>query len=284
MSVDSEIKLLRPLSFQPSVEVWAARMGRRQVVVRRYLPLPPESPWPPPPDPQVLALVRHPRLARFLHQFRDDDGVDCHVFSLAGGKTLREVLKTGPLTRDSWFQVVLDCAGGLDWLHRRCSGAPRLHGDVSQGNILLTPANRAIWLDVRAEPVCLIPPPGLLLVGTLPYFATEVLEGEPSTPASEVFSLGLVAMSAATGPLPWRSASSPAKVLECHAGGAILRLASNAPAGISTVLAAMLDPSPANRPAAGEVASLIRGARPKGGRPRPQDAASFTRTAPGDIF
>ena len=253
----TRVRLLRPLSLGPAVEVWRARMGRRRVVVRRYMPLRPGSPWPPPPDPAVLAAVNHPALVRFLDHWRDADGVECHGFVEARGETLADVLARGPLPPDRWTDVACRCAIGLRWLHERCPLAPRLHGDVSLRNIHVSIDGRARWLDVRADRPGLRPD-GDVILGTLHCLAPEVLRGEAPSAASEIFALGLVALAAAVGPLPWRGARSPIEVLEAWDRNPPATLATRLPSPAGTLLEAMLAPTPADRPAARDVVTHLR--------------------------
>ncbi len=278
-------RLIRPLSFSPAVEVWRARMGRRFVVLRRYLPARPGAPWPSPPDPAVLAAVNHPALVRFLDCWQDDDA-EVHAFAEARGETLADILVRGPLPPDRWTEVVSRCAVGLRWLHVRCPIAPRLHGDVSPRNILVTGEGRVRWLDVRADrpgipmdrpeatsssarDCCAIraPSPACsggplardgVILGTLPYLAPEVLRGEPPTEASEVYALGLVALAAATGPLPWREAASPRDMLAAFDATPPAARAVLLPPPAARLLAAMLAPARGDRPTADDVARHLR--------------------------
>jgi len=242
----------------PAVEVWSARLDGRAVVLHRYPPARPGSPWPPPPDPAVLAAVTHPGLVRFLDRWREDDGTEVHAFASARGESLADVLARGPLAPERWTHAVSGAARGLRWLHERCPVFPRLHGDVSPRNLLLTPEGNARWLDVRADRPGTFPAGPGVIVGTLPYLAPEVLRGGAPVQASEIFALGLVALAAATGPLPWRTAASPAEVLAAFARASPASLAAVLPGPAAFLLDAMLAPSPADRPSAGQVATWLR--------------------------
>ncbi len=258
------VQLVKPLRFGPAVEVWEARLRGRRVVARRFPPEGPPPGWPPPPDPAVLRAMNHPTLQRFLGEVRDDEGARIQVFAWCEGRTAAEVARDGvPLSPARCLSMVREAARGLRWLHERGPAAPRLHGDPSPGNLLLDEAGRCTWLDVQAwEPGR--PPGGTGVVfGTLPYLAPEVLAGEPPTEASEVFALGLIALEALRGPLPWARAGSPSEVL---AGRSLdppdprLPGAPEWPPNAVTTLHAMLSRDPSARPSAGEVVRGFRSA------------------------
>lgn len=251
-------RLGRPLSFGPSVEVWSVRLGSRRAVVRRYPPPRPGTPWPPPPDPTVLAVINHPALVRYLGHWRDDEDAELHAFAELQGETLAEALRRGPLLAGRWTEVMAACARGLRWLHERCPVAPRLHGDVSPSNIHLSTDGSVRWLDVRADRPSIGPAGPGVLVGTLPYLAPEVLAGGRATQASEVYALGLVALRAAIGPLPWGTVSSPREVLEAFHRTPPASLARALPAPAASLLSGMLLQSPDDRPTAGDVVSCLR--------------------------
>jgi len=97
-----------------------------------------------------------------------------------------------------------------------------------------------------------------MIVGTLHCLAPEVLRGEAPSAASEIFALGLVALAAAVGPLPWRGAQTPIEVLEAWDRMPPATLATRLPSPAGTLLEAMLAPTPADRPAARDVVTHLR--------------------------
>lgn len=245
------LRLVRPLSFGPAIEVWQARLDGRPVIARRHVVPSGGLPWPPPPDPAVLAALRHPALARFLRTIRDPDGVRVDLYAPVPGTPLAARLGTaGPLPAGAWVPALRDAAVGLRWLHGRCPGAPRLHGDVAPANLVLTPGGRARWIDVGAPPPG-APPAGPGIVwGTLPFLAPEVLAGDAPDCRAEVHSLALVALAAATGRLPWEDARAPRDVLAHPARNDAATLATTIDVGtpLADLLARMLADDPAARP------------------------------------
>ncbi|MBM4395901.1 MAG: protein kinase [Deltaproteobacteria bacterium] len=247
------LRLLRPLRFGPATEVWLARLGRREVVARRHA-APPGSPFPPPADPAVLAALRHPGIERFLASRVDEDGVVTHVFVRLRGRTLAEAGVPDAAALAAWLR---DAALALRWMHERSPAAPRLHGDVSPGNVFVTEDGRARLIDLAATRPGLHPAGPDVIWGTLPYLAPEILAGGPCTAASDVWSLAATAVSVALGRLPWAGARSPHEVLaEMHASPAAGLATATGPAA-RDVVAAMLHPDPARRPTAERVCRAL---------------------------
>ena len=268
------IRLIRPIRFGPAVEVFLAVVDGRRCVARRYPCGEPPAGWPPAPDPEVLRTINHRGIQRFLREVEDDTGARVQVFAWVPGRTLAEVLATdrAPLPIESCWVLLHRGALGLQWLHQRCPVAPRLHGDVSPANLLWARNGRVVWLDCLAlQPGVLPGGPGVVF-GTVTYLAPEVLAGEPPTPASEVFSFGLVILEALRGPLPWRGARGPGEVLRAMSGRASpRRLIEGIPSPLAEVLASMMQDDARNRPAAAQVVRWARARRCPRRRPRNPD-------------
>lgn len=250
----SLLRLVRPLSLRPHCETWACTLQGRPLVVRRYAPRRPGSPWPPPPDVEGIAPP-HRRVERLLAWRTDPDGVTWHLFRLVPGRSLREALSEGPWTPDRWMPLLLDLAEGLAWLHEGSPAAPRLHGDLSPANLVVTPRGRGVLVDLRGDrprgPGSDRPGP----IGTIPYLASEVLEGDPATPASEVMSMGWLTCRV----LGWfrpPDTVSPREVARTRQ--MVLPAVLAGDKGLVSLVEALLDPNPQRRPTAREVHREVR--------------------------
>ena len=92
-----------------------------------------------------------------------------------------------------------------------------------------------------------------MLVGTPAYLAPERAEGGPATPASDLYSLGVVGYECLTGAPPFRGML--VEVAAAHRLRALPALPSAVPAGVAGLVAELTTKDPAARPAsAGEVA------------------------------
>ena len=131
---------------------------------------------------------------------------------LLEGETLSSYLKTkGRLTTDEARPLVRQMAAGLDALHQ----AGIVHRDFKPGNVILTGESscgqRAAITDFGlARPAVdegrfdtRVSFSGQVL-GTPDYMAPEQLSGRPLSPATDVYSLGLVMYEMVTGAKPFR--------------------------------------------------------------------------------
>ena len=104
----------------------------------------------------------------------------------------------------SWLSTLLSA---VDFIHN--SGV--LHNDIKPHNILLTSSLRPYLSDFAVStslyPLDLPSPPDIHILGTTVFTAPELLSAEdvPTTPESDIYSLGITMFVAATGiePFGW---------------------------------------------------------------------------------
>jgi serine/threonine protein kinase len=259
----STVNLLRPLHIGPVSEVWLARWRGREVAARRYLGQRTGMPWPDPPDPSVLRLLNHPAVCRFLGLARDRDGDPWYALELLRGRHLGQLVREAGPSPDLAVECVARLAPGLRWLHERSLAAPRIHGDVSPGNVFTCDDGGMKLLDLLALPPGVHPVRPDVVFGTLPYLAPEVLGGAPPDERADVYSLAAVALRAALGVLPWDGASSPMEARAALDASPPAALAARAgtPPWMTEVLIRMLARSPERRPTAGEVCATVSARR-----------------------
>ena len=135
----------------------------------------------------------------------EDDGVPFIVMECLPGRTLATAMAAGPVDQGWLRHVADDVLGALGAAH----AAGVIHRDVKPGNILLTDDGRAKVADFgiakSLEPVAgrAFDTTGHLMLGTPAYLAPERVEGEPATPQSDLYSLGVVLYEALAGTKPF---------------------------------------------------------------------------------
>jgi serine/threonine protein kinase/tetratricopeptide (TPR) repeat protein len=167
--------------------------------------------------------VTHPNVCRIFDLFRQSPStitgsnrgpVVFVAMELLEGETLAEFLQRRPrLKAEEAAPIASQMASGLGAAH----AAGILHRDFKPGNVLLVPGAkgmRAVITDfglaLRANPQASLGAPvtgaGELL-GTPAYMSPEQVENKELTPASDVYSLGLVLYQMVTGTRPFEEAT-----------------------------------------------------------------------------
>ena len=128
------------------------------------------------------------------------------LMALANGESLhRRIAQQAPFDLQHVRQVVRQLSMGLEAMHRR--GV--LHRDLRPHNVMVDADNHATIIDFGSAQVAgldeLAPRAfeDAAFAGTMQYSAPEVFLGQPASPASDVFSLGVIAYQMATGDLPY---------------------------------------------------------------------------------
>ena len=207
----------------------------------------------------ALAATSHPSVVKVFDVEPGDPATGrepFYVMELCDGGSLADRLRTrARLEPDEVVDVIGAVAAGLADLHARGF----VHRDVKPHNILFD-HERALLADFglarseEASELTSLTASGAT-VGTLAYIAPELLRGDPATPASDVYALGVVAFQGLTGRLP-RPATAVAELVESH--GEPAPTASSIVPELGTafdaLLAAALATDPTARPAPVELA------------------------------
>ena len=145
----------------------------------------------------AATVLRHPNIVACLDT-GTDDGQPYLVMDLIDGEDLAARLKRGGrLAPTHAARIGLDVARALGVAHVRGI----VHRDVKPGNILLASDGRAMVTDfgiARLAADAEAAKPGTTL-GSVHYFSPEQARGATTTPASDVYGLGLVLYEALTG-------------------------------------------------------------------------------------
>jgi serine/threonine-protein kinase len=145
----------------------------------------------------AATVLRHPNIVACLDT-GTDDGQPFLVMDLVDGEDLAARLKrSGRLAPLTAARIALDVARALGVAHVRGI----VHRDVKPGNILLAADGRAMVTDfgiARLAADAEAATPGTTL-GSVHYFSPEQARGATTTPASDIYGLGLVLYEALTG-------------------------------------------------------------------------------------
>jgi len=198
------------------------------------------------------ASVTHPGIAQ-VYDYGEEGPAESPylVMELVDGPSLAWVLASGPLEPAYAMDVLAQAAAGLEAAHT----AGLVHRDVKPANLVVGPGNQVKITDfgvAYAAGSAPITRAGAL-VGTPAYLAPERAAGGPATPASDLYSLGVVGYHCLTGSPPF--SGMPIEVAAAHQHQALPPLPASVPAGVAGLVGELTAKDPAARPgSAGEVA------------------------------
>jgi hypothetical protein len=169
------------------------------------------------------------------------------VLELVDGEPLSALLhRTGRLPVDQALDVVGQAALGLQAAHE----AGVVHRDVKPGNLLVRPDGAVKVTDFgiawAADAVPLTQTG--TVVGTAYYLSPEQAAGKPVTPASDVYSLGVVAYECLAGTRPFPG-NNPLAVAQAHLQQPPPPLPADVPPAVAALVLRALEKDPARRPA-----------------------------------
>lgn len=147
---------------------------------------------------RAAAALNHPNICT-IFAVDGSEGVPLIAMEYIAGRPLSKLLEKGPLPKDQAASVGRQIASGMAAAHAKGI----IHGDLKPGNILVTPDGIAKIMDfglARQDPRAMQTEETALLgnaepdgiSGTPSYMAPELVQGERPSPASDVFSLGLL--------------------------------------------------------------------------------------------
>jgi len=201
---------------------------------------------------RAAAALNHPNVCA-IHAVDSSLGAPMIVMEYVAGRPLSGFLMKGPLARQQAAGLCRQVALGMAAAHAQ--GV--VHGDLKPANILVTPDGTVKIVDfgmarrstssAQAEKTVLWDPgPAGGISGTPAYMAPEQARGEPATPASDVFSLGVMLYELVTG----RRARAEGNLLELlHRieGEDLTRHLAGTPEPFADVLRQALAVAPAQR-------------------------------------
>lgn len=146
-------------------------------------------------------VLDHPNVLRLLDVGTDEDR-HFLISELLQGMDLRHLLKTRRATLAESLRWLTHAVCALEHAHER--GV--LHRDVKPGNLFITHTGVLKLMDfglAKSAHVTGLTAHGAVF-GTPEYMAPEQVMGEPVSPATDLYALGVVAYELLTGQLPFR--------------------------------------------------------------------------------
>lgn len=213
----------------------------------------------------ILASLDHPGIVD-VHDYGENalgDGsrVAYIVMELVEGRPLDEFLKeSGPLPPEQALATTAEALEALHAAHRR----QVVHRDIKPSNLLICADGRVkvtdfgLARDLATSKIT----PEHAVVGTALYIAPEQVEGHGTTPASDLYSMGVVCYKMLTGKLPF-DGERAIEILVKHVQQPVPALPADFPQPVRDFVATALAKKPEDRfPDAATMAAAARTAAP----------------------
>lgn len=206
--------------------------------------------------------LSHPNTISIFDYGHTADGVFYYAMEFLRGADLKRIVEsTGPMPPSRVIGILIQACSALHEAH----GKGLVHRDIKPANIMLCEQGAefdvvkvvdfGLVRDIRAESSQRDSP--MTVAGTPQTMAPETLRGDPATPLSDLYSLGVVGYFLLTGE-PIFDASTTTEFLQAHQHSAPVPMArrrSGIPADLEAVISGCLGKDPARRP---QSASALR--------------------------
>jgi len=149
------------------------------------------------------SLGAHPSIVA-IYDVGEDGPRRYIVMELVEGRSLKDlILERAPFSVPEAFSIGQQVASALEFAHSR----GLVHRDVKPQNIMVTPQGVAKVTDfgiARSLAASQLTRTGMV-IGTVHYFSPEQAQGKPVTPASDIYSLGVILYEMLTAHLPFEA-------------------------------------------------------------------------------
>lgn len=200
-----------------------------------------------------IAKLSHDAIIK-VHRY----GADGHTFFLAleyvEGLPLDQILNQEYLTTRRVVEVVKTVADALWHAHQ----AGIVHRDIKPGNVFVRKDGKVVLGDFgiarHLDPTSPALTQAGIIIGTPAYMSPEQVRGELVSPASDVYSLGIMAFEMVTGRVPF-TANTAVEVCTKHLTEPlpdIAPLAPGLPKSLAHLIERMLEKDPIRRPKNGK--------------------------------
>ena len=206
---------------------------------------------------QSAASLNHPNIVAVYDYGTDAAETYIVMEQVAGGDLSRVLDERGALPPTAVARTGQQVADALAAAHARGI----VHRDIKPGNILLAPDGRVQVADFGIAQAAAESPvtSSGVTIGSVLYFSPEQARGDTATPASDIYSLGLVLYEMLTGQRAF-SGDSPAAVAVARLSGGVpspSAVRPEVPAPLDAIVRWCLAAEPDGRPTAAELSATL---------------------------
>jgi serine/threonine-protein kinase len=231
---------------------------------------------------RAAANLSHPNIVT-VHDFGFADNLLFIVMEFIPGKDLKQLIRErGRFSLETGIPLIIQACAGLGYAHR----AGLVHCDVKPHNMLVSTDGRLKVTDFGIARALATITPGEktdVVWGSPLYFAPEQARGEALSPASDVYSIGVVMYELLSGTPPF-TASTPSELARLHMSARpipIREYIPEIPTALEEIIMKVLSKEPSARYRTAD--QLGRVLLKFGTQPDALSAAPTARTAPEPV-
>lgn len=195
-----------------------------------------------------VANLNHPNIVT-VHDVGQEGATYYMVMEFIEGQDLKRMIRaSAPFSVERALHISIQICAGAGFAHR----AGLVHADVKPQNILITGNDIVKITDFGIAQMLTVIQPDVrqnVVWGSPQYFSPEQASGMPPTPASDVYSIGVVMFEMLTGRLPYSGADQQELAL-AHIREAVPHIRDfnpNVPANLDWVINKVMSKEPAAR-------------------------------------
>lgn len=215
---------------------------------------------------RAAASLIHPNVVTVFDTGADQD-LHFIVMELVEGTTLQQLLaREYRLAPERARRVAIDVARALTVAH----GRGLVHRDVKPGNVLIGDDGLPRLADFGIARPADQPDETYTVYGTAAYISLEQARGRPTTPASDIYSLGCVLYEVLTGRRPFTGDNPVAVAVKHlrHTPPPVEAVSPDVPPALAGVVRKAMQKDPRRRfPDAGAMLAALEGAATSAGLP-----------------
>jgi serine/threonine protein kinase len=197
---------------------------------------------------RFAASLQHSGIA-LVYDYGEQDDLAYLVMELVPGETLSRILSgEGRLSPDTTLDIIAQAARALQVAH----SAGIVHRDIKPANLMVTADGTVKITDfgIARGGEATVTQTGQVM-GTAQYVSPEQASGRHITPASDLYSLGVVAYECLAGAPPF-AADTPIALALMHVREDAPPLPADVPPPVRGLVSAMMAKDPADRPASAQ--------------------------------